>query len=191
MIEARAAWADEVRTVDPHRLVFLDESGVKTNMTRLYGWGLGGERVVDAAPHNHWQTTTVLAAIRVDGVIGPACLALPGAIDGPAFLDYVARMLAPQLRPGDIVVMDNLGSHKVKGVREAIEARGATVWYLPAYSPDLNPIEPMWSKVKALLRKLKARCQTRLYDALGEALHAVTAGDLLGFYRDAGYATSE
>lgn len=157
-------------------------------MTRLYGWGLGGERVVDTTPGNHWHTTTMLSAIRIDGVIGEACAAFAGATNGEVFRFYVEQMLAPTLRPGDIVVMDNLSSHKVKGIREAIEAVGAELWYLPPYSPDLNPIEPMWSKVKALLRKAKARTEDALYDAIGDALRAVTPSDLRGFYADAGYA---
>jgi len=159
-------------------------------MTRGYGWGPGGERVVDTAPGGHWHTTTMLAAIRPNGVIAEACLAFPGATDGAMFLMYVEEMLAPTLSRGDIVVMDNLPVHKVKGVREAIEAQGAELWYLPPYSPDLNPIEMMWSKVKALIRKAKARTVEPLYDAIGEALRAVTAEELENYYEDCGYATA-
>ena len=133
----------------------------------------------------------MLAAIRVDGVVGEACLAFPGAIDGEIFLFYIEHMLGPTLLPGDIVVMGNLSSHKVKGVREAIESRGAVVWYLLPYSADYNPIELMWSKVKSLLRKAKARTVTALYGAIGEALHAVTAKELRGYFAHCGYATKE
>lgn len=181
-------WRETAEAIDPNRLIFLDESCAKTDMTRLYGWAMGGDRAVDAAPHRRWRTTTMLAAIRVDGVIGEA---YEGGATGELFRMYVEDMLAPQLVPGDIVVMDNLGSHKVAGIREAIEARGAELWYLPPYSPDLNPIEPMWSKVKHLLRKTKARCEDTLFDAIGHALRAVTPKDLRGFYQDAGYATCE
>jgi len=160
-------------------------------MTRGYGWALSGERVVDAVPHGHWKTTTMLAAIRVDGVIPEACLALEGPMTGAVFRQYIEQMLAPTLRPGDIVVMDNLASHKVKGVREAIEAAGAELWYLPPYSPDLNPIERMWSKVKALIKKAKARAQPTLYDAIGQALKAVDSTELAHYYVAAGYDTHE
>ena len=189
MIERRTQWRQDIEGIEPDRFVFLDESCAKTNMTRGYGWGQGGARVVDTTPGGHWQTTTMLASIRVDGVVGDACLAFPGATDGAMFRFYVEAMLAPTLRCGDIVVMDNLAAHKVKGVREAIEACGAEVWYLPPYSPDLNPIEPMWSKVKALIRKAKARTVEPLYDAIGHALRAVTAEELANYYADCGYAT--
>jgi len=132
----------------------------------------------------------MLAAIRTDGVIGEACLAFPGATDGAMFLMFIQEMLAPTLSCGDIVVMDNLPAHKVKGVREAIEARGAELWYLPPYSPDLNPIEMMWSKVKHLIRKAKARTVEPLYDAIGQALCAVTAEELANYYSHCGYATT-
>lgn len=184
-------WADDTEDIDPARLIFLDESGAKTDMTRGYGWGIGGARVVDTAPGGHWHTTTMLAAIGVSGIVGEGCLAFPGAIDGETFLFYIEHMLGPTLRPGDIVVMDNLSSHKVKGVSEAIEARGAEVWYLPPYSPDCNPIELMWSKVKTLLRKAKARTAEALYEAIGEALHAVRPEELQNYFAHCGYATRE
>lgn len=160
-------------------------------MTRQYGWGLGGERVIDTTPGGHWNTTTMLAAIRCDGVIPGACASFRGATDGEVFLFYIQEMLAPTLRCGDIVVMDNLSSHKVNGVREAIEARGAEVWYLPPYSPDLNPIEMMWSKVKHLIRKAKARCEETLDQAIGHGLRAVTTQELTNYFADCGYAMSE
>ena len=160
-------------------------------MTRGYGWCRGGDRVADAVPHGHWQTTTMLAAIRVDGVIGEACLALEGAMTGAVFRQYVEQMLAPVLRPDDVVVMDNLASHKVQGVVAAIESAGACVWYLPPYSPDLNPIKRMWSKVKGLLKHAKARAQASLQTAIGETLRAVESTELRNYYAAAGYATNE
>jgi hypothetical protein len=132
--------------VDPSRLVFIDESGAKTNMTRLYGRAPRGQRVVEHAPVGHWCTTTMLCALRDDRIEAP--LVIQGAMDSMVFRGYVEQMLVPTLRPGDVVVMDNLSPHKTKGVQEAIEAVGATVRYLPPYSPDFNPIEPMWSKVQ-------------------------------------------
>jgi transposase len=191
VVERRRQWAQQTERIDPSRLVFLDESGAKTNMTRTYGWALGGQRVIEAVPHGHWHTTTMLAAIRVEGVIPEACLALEGAINGAVFEQYVREMLAPALQPGDIVVMDNLASHKGKGIAEAIEAAGAHLWYLPPYSPDLNPIERMWSKIKSLLKKTKARAQTSLYRAIGMALQTVSAAELAHYYAAAGYAISE
>jgi len=191
VLERRQQWVEQTHPIDPSRLIFLDESGAKTNMTRGYGWGLGGERVVDAVPHGHWQTTTMLAAIRLDGVIPEACLVQEDAINATVFEQYVQQMLVPTLRPGDIVVMDNLASHKGKAVAEAIAAAGAQVWYLPPYSPDFNPIERMWSQVKCFLKKAKARTQKTLYDAIGTALRTVRPSELAHYYAAAGYAISE
>jgi transposase len=169
------------------RFVFLDESGAKTNMTRLYGRSLRGDRVFDAVPHGHWGTTTMLNAIRLDGVIESASLVYQGPTHAGVFLTYVEQCLAPHLKPGDIVVMDNLSSHKVKGVAEAIQAVDADVWYLPPYSPDFNPIEKMWSKVKAILRSIKARDFKSLIDAIPTALRKVTSSDLMGYFASCGY----
>ncbi len=185
----RRAWGRDIAAVGPHRLVFLDESGAKTNMTRLSGWAPKGQRLHDAVPHGHWGTTTMLSAIRLDGVISSGSRVYTGATDAAVFLTYVQHRLAPSLRPHDIVIMDNLSSHKVKGVREAIEAVDAEVWYLPPYSPDLNPIEKMWSKVKAVLRSIAARAFNPLVDAIATALRAVTKSDLVGYYRSCGYAS--
>ena len=137
--------------MDPAAFVFLDETGVSTNMVRRYGWASRGERLVDAAPHGHWRTTTFVAGLRGTGVVAP--LVLDGPMTGEAFLAYVEQFLAPALSPGDVVVLDNLAAHKVAGVREAIAAVGASILYLPPYSPDLNPIEQAFAKLKALLRK--------------------------------------
>src|SRR4051794_36638509 len=142
--------------------VFLDESGVSTNMIRRCGWGPKGERLVDAVPHGHWQTTTVVAGLTASGVIAP--FVLDGPMTGEAFRIYVEEVLAPELKAGNAVVMDNLRVHKVKGVREAIRAVGASVLYLPSYSPDLNPIEQLFAKLKALLRKAAARTQDALWE---------------------------
>jgi transposase len=148
--EARAEWKEQQETLDPAKLVFLDETWTTTNMARRFGRGPKGERVIGAVPQGHWQTSTFVAGLRQDGLIAP--LVLDGAMDGEAFLAYVQQFLAPALRPGDIVVIDNLSSHKVAGVREAIEVAGASLLYLPPYSPDLNPIEQVFAKLKAVLR---------------------------------------
>ncbi len=187
--EQRLNFAIARRFVPASSLVFLDESSAKTNMTRLYGWGRGGSRVVQSVPHSHWNTTTMLAAIRQEGVIPEACLCFPGALNGEIFLLYTQQMLAPSLRPGDVVVMDNLAAHKIQGVRQAIESAGAELWYLPPYSPDLNPIELMWSKAKGLIRQAQARSEDALASAIGQALRAITPQDLSGFFRHTGYAT--
>ena len=179
------------RFIDPESLVFLDESGAKTNMTRLYGRSLRGDRVFDTVPHGHWGTTTMLSAIRLKGVIEPASLVYQGPTNAAVFLTYVEQCLAPNLKPGDLVVMDNLSSHKVKGVTEAIEAVGADVWYLPPYSPDFNPIEKMWSKVKAILRSIKARDFKTLVDAIATALREVTSSDLSGYFASCGYECNQ
>jgi len=179
------------RFVGPDSLVFLDESGAKTNMTRLYGRAMKGDRVYDSVPHGHRGTTTMIRAIRLDGVIQPASLVYDGPTDAAVFLTYIQDCLAPALKPGDIVVMDNLSSHKVRGVAQAIQAVGADVGYLPPYSPDLNPIEQMWSKVKAKLRSIKARTIENLYDAIGDALRTISHHDLQGFYRSCKYLTGK
>jgi DDE superfamily endonuclease len=143
--EARRAWAAEQQpALDPAKLVFLDETWATTNMTRRYGRAPRGQRALGVVPHGRWRTTTVIAALRADGIVAP--LVLEGAVDGPSFLAYVQQFLAPALRPGEVLLMDNLSSHKVAGVREAVEAAGATLRYLPSYSPDLNPVENVWTR---------------------------------------------
>ena len=185
MKRQRGAWWHEIAGLDLGRFVFLDESGAKTNMTRLYGRTFGGQRVVDTVPHGHWCTTTMLSSIRLDGTT--AAMVIEGATDAAVFRAYVDHVLVPSLRPGDIVVMDNLAPHKVPGVAEAIASVGATAWYLPPYSPDFNPIEKMWSKVKAFLRKAKARTPEALLDAIATALRTVSASDAAGWYQSCGY----
>jgi len=154
-------------------------------MTRRYGRAPRGQRLVDHVPHGHWQTTTFLAALRVDGLQAP--LVVDGAINGELFLAYVRQHLAPTLKPGDLVVMDNLSSHKVKGVREAIEAAGAAVVYLPPYSPDFNPIEQLFAKLKALLRKYKERTVEALWNRIGNLLDGFTRVECRNYFRHCGY----
>ena len=167
------------------RFVFLDESGAKTNMTRLYGRVFGGQRLVDAAPHGHWCSTTVLSSIRVDG--STAAMVIEGATDISVFRAYVQRVLIPSLQPRDIVVLDNLAPHKHPEIVQMLERSGVEVWHLPPYSPDLNPIEKMWSKIKAYLRKAKARTSKALLRAIARALQTITAADAAGWFQHCGY----
>jgi transposase len=177
--EFRAA----IAPIDPGRLVFVDAAAVTTAMTPTYGRAPRGERVVAAAPAS-WESVTVNAAVGLDGVRAP--LAVPGASDAITFRTYVERVLVPALRPGDAVVFDNLAAHFAPGVAEAIERAGARVLPLPPYSPDLNPIEELFSKLKEFLRQAAARTRGCLYEALGEALKLVSAEDILGWFRRAG-----
>jgi transposase len=173
--------------MDVERLVFLDESGINTSMTRLYGRGPSDERVVDYTPDARFNQTSILSSVRANGDMVP--LVYKGALNGALFAAYVEQCLAPTLREGDIVIMDNLTSHKVKGVIDPILAAGASVVYLPPYSPDLNPIELMWSKIKAYLRKVKARTEDLLFAAVAAALDLVTTSDILAWFREHGYGT--
>jgi transposase len=181
----RAAWREEFAAVDPARLVFLDETGASTAMDRTHGRAPSGVRVDGPAPHGHWKIVTLTAAVRVDGV--GACLAFDGATDSAAFETYLERCLAPTLRPGDVVIMDNLSCHKTAEAARLIAAAGAELRFLPAYSPDLNPIERMFSKLKAWLRSAKARTIDALVEAMGDALRTVRPGDLVGWFRHSGY----
>jgi transposase len=165
--------------------VFIDETWATTAMARRYGRARRGTRVVAAVPHGHWKTTTFLAALRHDGLTAPCVF--DGAINGARFLAYVEQVLAPTLRPGDVVVLDNLGAHKVKGVREAIEATGAELRYLPPYSPDLNPIEHVFAKLKALLRSAARRTVEALWQAIAHALDAFTPAECAHYLAHAGY----
>jgi transposase len=182
---ARHKWRIMQKSIDPHRLVFLDESGAATNMTRLRGRAKGGRRCHDRAPGGHWNTTTMISSIRLDGTT--ECMAIRGPTTGVVFREYVREVLSRTLRPGDIVVADNLSAHKDVEARELIEQAGAKYWPLPPYSPDLNPIEQMWSKVKAVLRRLKARTKETLYEGLAQALDSITPEDALGWFRACGY----
>jgi transposase len=169
--EERRAWLAAQPALDAARLVFLDETWLSTNMARRCGRCARGQRLKAAVPYGHWKTTTFLAGLSPEGVIAP--LVLDGSIDGESFLAYVEQFLAPALHPGQIVAMDNLSSHKVAGVREAIEAAGAHVLYLPRYSPDLNPIENLFARPKPLMRKLAARTLDALWAAIAEFVRNV------------------
>jgi transposase len=183
--ERRAAWGLAQEGLDGRRLIFIDETWAKTNMTRLYGRSPVGERLVGKAPHGHWKTTTLIAAL---GIGGPRCATLAdGAIDADLFEAFVAQVLAPQLLPGDVVVMDNLSSHKRARTRELIEAAGAELLFLPPYSPDLNPIEMVFAKVKQALRSLGCRTQAALWGAMQGVLDRVTASDAANCFRHCGY----
>jgi transposase len=174
--------------LDPSRLVFVDETGASTKMARLYGRAKRGERCVAALPHGHWKTTTFVGGLRLSGIGAP--MTIDGAMDGPAFLAWVEHMLAPTLAPGDIVIMDNLPAHKPAAVRAAIERCGAELRLLPPYSPDLNPIEMAYSKLKALLKKASARTVEDLWTAIAEAIATITHRDCCGFFTAAGYGSA-
>lgn len=169
-------------------MVFIDETWTKTNMTRTHGWAPCGERLVDKVPHGHWKTTTFLAALRHDRIVAP-CL-FDGPINGERFLAYVEQELVPTLQPSDIVVMDNLGSHKGKAVRRAIRKAGAKLFFLPKYSPDLNPIEQVFAKLKTLLRKAAARTIEAVTAAIGQILDLYTPEECANYFANAGYAST-
>jgi len=182
----RAVLKAEQSKLDAPRLVFIDETAVTTKMVRHYGRSPCGERLVASVPHGHWKTLTLVAALRIDRMTAP--YAIDGAMDGPSFLAYVEQVLAPTLHKGDIVFMDNLRTHKIVGVREAIEGIGATLRYLPAYSPDLNPIEQAFSKLKAALRKGAARTVNALLKLVGKLVKSFAPEECANYFRHAGYA---
>ena len=185
VLARRRAWFDSQPELDPERLIFIDETGASTKMARLRGRAVRGERCRASVPHGHWKTTTFTAGLRLSGLTAP--MVLDGAMNGPAFLAYVEQVLVPELTPGDIVVMDNLPAHKVGGVRQAIEDAGAGLLYLPSYSPDFNPIEMAFSKLKAILRKAAPRTVTDLWDVLAQALDAFTPTECRNYFAAAGY----
>jgi transposase len=166
-------------------LVFLDESGVNTDMTRLYARAEGGARAVDSTPLNTPTNTTIISSIRIDGDC--AYTTFSGANNGERFKKYLKNTLVDSLKPGDVVIMDNSKAHKVDGVKALIESVGATVLYLPPYSPDLNPIEQMWSKIKAFLRKTKARSVEKLLNSIPDAFSSVSFSDISGWFIKSGY----
>jgi transposase len=184
---ARATWSDEQAKLDPERLVFIDETGTATNMARLRGRAPRGERLVGKVPQGHWKTTTFVAGLRSSALTAPCVI--DGPMNGNAFLAYVEQILAPSLKPGDIVVMDNLSAHKVPGVREAIAAAGAILLYLPPYSPDFNPIEQLFAKLKALLRKAAERSVDALWNRIAALLCAFSPEECANYFRNAGYAS--
>jgi len=170
---------------DIRRLLFLDETGANTSMIRTYGRSAQGERCVGSAPNGHWKTMTGVAAIRLDGLTAAATM--DHAMDGDSFGVYVTNALVPMLRPGDVVIMDNLPGHKLIKVRELIESAGAKLLYLPPYSPDFNPIEMIWSKVKRMLKSIAARTIDTLHDAFATAFTAVTLSDIQNCFQHCGY----
>ena len=185
MAQARERWRAEQPSFDPAHLVFLDETGTSTSMARTRGRARRDARLVGRVPHGHWKITTFLAALRCSGITAPFVIDHP--MDGAIFLAYVRQCLVPTLTAGDIVVMDNLKPHKVAGVREAIEAAGATLRYLPPYSPDLNPIELLFAKLKALLRKAAEREIAALWDRIGNLLDVITPEECTNYFRHDGY----
>ncbi len=183
----RRSFRRKVRRVEPERLVFVDETGVTTAMTPAYAWAPRGERAYASAPGS-WESVTVTAALGLDGVRAP--LVFPGSTNAATFQAYVEGVLVPALRPGDVVVFDNLSAHLAPAVSEAIERAGASVLPLPPYSPDYTPIEEMYSKVKEFLRRVAARVKGDLYNAIGDALREVTPEDIIGWFKEAGLSAT-
>jgi transposase len=184
---ARTAWAENQPKLDPTRLVFIDETGTSTNMARLRGRAPRGERLVSKVPHGHWKTTTFVAGLRANALTAPCVI--DGPMNGDAFLAYVEQILVPTLKPGDIVVMDNLSSHKLPAIREAIEAAGARLLYLPPYSPDFNPIEQLFAKLKAALRKAAERSVESLWNRIAILLNIFSPNECANYFRNSGYAS--
>jgi len=184
----RESFREVIESIDPERLVFVDETGVTTAMTPVYGRAPSGERVIDSAPGS-WESITVIASMRLDGVEAP--LAIAGASNGPTFLEYVEQVLVPTLRRGDVVIFDNLQSHFTPGVAEAIGRVGARLMPLPPYSPDFNPIEEMFSKFKEWLRRAAGRTKAHLFELIGEALRSVSAQDIFGWFQQADLCASQ
>ena len=187
MARRRVQWRKYQRRLDPSRLVFIDETWAKTNMTRSHGRARRGQRLVAKTPHGRWRTLTFLAALRRDRIDAPCVI--DGPINGESFLAYVEQVLLPTLKPGDIVIIDNLGSHKGKAVRHAIRAAGAKLFFLPPYSPDLNPIEQVFAKLKALLRKAAERTVEATWKRIGALLECFTPQECANYLANAGYAS--
>jgi len=183
----RARWRRHQARLDPRRLVFIDETWAKTNMTRTHGRCARGQRLVAKVPHGHWKTMTFLAALRCDQITAP--FVLDGPINGECFRAYVEQVLVPTLSPGDVVVMDNLGSHKSKAVRQAIRKAGAHLIFLPPYSPDLNPIEQVFAKLKTLLRKAAERTVEATWRRIGQLLDHFTHTECANYLVNSGYAS--
>jgi len=181
----RAQWMAHQSRIEPERLVFIDETWTKTNMAPFRGWAPRGARLVAKVPHGHWKTLTFVAALRHDRIEAP--FVLDGPINGECFKTYVEKVLAPTLAPGDLVMMDNLGSHKGKAIRRAIRSAGAKLFFLPKYSPDLNPIEQVFAKLKHLLRKAAARTFEALIAAIGQLLGTYTTKECTNYFTNAGY----
>lgn len=188
--EKRRTFRERVRPIDARRFVTVDECGTHTSMTRSRARAPRGQRAYGRVPRNRGKNTTLIASMTLAGAMGPA-MAVEGGTDRHVFEGYVERFLAPSLSEGQIVVLDNLGAHKTERVRELIEARGCEVWFLPSYSPDMNPIEEAFSKVKTLLKKASARTKEALLEAISEALGAVTPEDVRGWFAHSGYRTPD
>jgi transposase len=185
--ERRAHGHEQLAAQPVAALVLVDESGANTKMTRLRGRALGGERLLARIPHGHYQTSTLISGLRLEGPCAPWLFG--GPMNGEMFVAWVRQGLALTLRPGDVVVLDNLSTHKIQGVHEAIEAVGARLLYLPPYSPDFNPIEPMWSKIKQILRGHDPRTENELLRAAKTAFNSISTADCKGFFFSAQYAT--
>ena len=185
----RARWKSHQGRIEPGRLVFIDETWVKTNMAPLRGWGPRGKRLEARLPHGHWKTLTFIAALRADRVDAP--WVIDGPINGELFTLYVERVLVPTLAKGDIVILDNLGSHKGQAARRAIRAAGAHLFFLPPYSPDLNPIEQLFAKLKHLIRKAEPRTIEATWRKLGALLDAFSPAECANYLQNAGYASPE
>ncbi len=188
MAAQRTAWRAQQPSLDPHKLIFVDQTWFKTNMVRLRGRARRGQRLIDKTPFGHWRTSTFVGALRHDGLIAPGLF--DGAINRDRFLAWIEQILLPVLRPGDTVVMDNLSSHKVAGVRAAIEGAGANLLYLPPYRPDLNPIEMLFAKLKAIVRSIAAKTIDALWQAIGAISTQVPPANCSNFIRHAGYFQS-
>ena len=187
-VARRVRWKTHQGKLDPTRLVFIDETWAKTNMTRRHGRCARGRRLAAKVPHGRWRTLTFLAALRVNRIDAPCVI--DGPINGRSFLAYIEQVLIPTLKPGDVVIMDNLGSHKGKAVRQAIRAAGAKLLFLPPYSPDLNPIEQVFAKLKTLLRKAAERTIEATWQRIGELLDQFTASECANYLANAGYAST-
>ena len=185
VLKRREEWFDGQLDLDPERLVFIDETWASTNMARRHGRCRRGERLRSCVPHGHWKTTTLVAGLRRTGMVAP--MVLDGPINRDAFVTYVRQVLVPGLSPGDIVIMDNLSSHKAPAARDAIEAAGAKLLFLPPYSPDFNPIEQAFSKLKAHLRKAAERTIHGLWDAIGRILDLYSPQECTNYFANAGY----
>lgn len=184
MREKRATWSEQIKQISPEKIVCIDESGVNTDMTRRYGRAMKGERAVDDVPLHTPVSTTILSSIRLNGET--AYTVYKGGTTGDIFVNYIKDILIPTLNAGDVIIMDNMRSHHVKAVKEVIEDAGMKLLYLPPYSPDLNPIEQMWSKIKSVLRKLKVRVAAELPDAIKTAFSHVTNDDCKGWFKATG-----
>jgi transposase len=184
-VQERATWREQVGRIDPKRLIFVDECGTHTSMTRRYGRAPRGERAYGSVPRNRGKNTTLLASMSLEGM--GSAMAVEGSTTQKVFEAYVERFLAPTLKPGQVVILDNLGAHKGEKVKQLIESRAASVIFLPAYSPDFNPIEEAFSKIKAILKKTAARVRKELIEAIGRALEAVRRQDAWGWFAHCGY----